>query len=505
MDSSSLPHAGELQPLIRSASTSSIASGLSSAVPSRSLSASMVVQMIVSPIFTFLGGSMATVGGALLLSGATVSVLGPVLILGGGVALFIGGVGLMINVVRQVKNMGEENALPIRDVTFEEDDSVGSLNASTVDYDVSEGAMEPEAESSVDEQLSPLTIRASTINQFKEMTQELNERYATVDIGFFSMDKVVEAVELKIDGTSYVDYGLRLNPEGYGVVKDIHIGYSEELGPVAISYTKLDDDATFEVIKIYPEIYQVLKEETIGIMPLYSMEIDPVTKKQIVAQKLCNGGDLYNIQSLTEFADKLTLKMKNDIALDLLYGLRKLHSNGLIHGDIKPANVILNWDDNDNPEAFLADFDLTHFKDAHPLDAKEGYNKKKTSNSTLEYRAPEYFFKAPYDAEKGEVWSMGLVLALLFVPGHNVYDDFAFAKISALVAGKDNLPADKNELIDVYEDALDWNALGIEDEKLLAVLKAMIEPDPAKRCTLTEANTLFRAYYDQDQVLVHTE
>jgi serine/threonine protein kinase len=112
----------------------------------------------------------------------------------------------------------------------------------------------------------------------------------------------------------------------------------------------------------------------------------------------CGRGDLFSLLvdgKLTQNDEKV------DIVTEIVKGVQYLHQLGVVHGDLKLENVGMT----DDHEIKLMDF---------------GYSKRKgmvadgMRDMTLSYAAPEMFGKAPYDAEKAEIWSLGILILILF-------------------------------------------------------------------------------------------
>lgn len=115
---------------------------------------------------------------------------------------------------------------------------------------------------------------------------------------------------------------------------------------------------------------------------------------------------------------KLTPREYIPMIKSIVHGLKFLHQNKIIHGDLKPANVLLNeWNRNNLK---LTDFGLSTFVNQGPFFR---------DYQTLYYKAPEVFCQGKVSVEI-DIWSLGCVAAEivrgtpLFV-GDNYFDQFA--------------------------------------------------------------------------------
>ena len=130
---------------------------------------------------------------------------------------------------------------------------------------------------------------------------------------------------------------------------------------------------------------------------------DPI----IVEEKMAT--DLQNL--LDGDGPGLTYREILNISLDAANGLNHLHQNGVVHFDIKPANILLDGDLN----AKLADFTCSVLKVTSQISAKP--------NGTPGYMAPECITEmlrlgrvelrgpnARIHAEKIDVYSLGKVM-----------------------------------------------------------------------------------------------
>jgi eukaryotic-like serine/threonine-protein kinase len=90
-----------------------------------------------------------------------------------------------------------------------------------------------------------------------------------------------------------------------------------------------------------------------------------------------------------------------EAAAQVLDGLAHAHANGIVHRDVKPANVLLA--DGDRLHARLSDFGLAQFEEAETLTAQGDVP------GTLAYIAPERLHGRPATAAT-DVWAVGVLL-----------------------------------------------------------------------------------------------
>ena len=143
------------------------------------------------------------------------------------------------------------------------------------------------------------------------------------------------------------------------------------------------------------EIDTMLKCENLFMVPLVGFTIEP--PYTIITEYMPNGSlDKYT-RSNPKDGIVLSPNQKAIIAIGIAYGMTFLHKNGIIHRDLKTANIFL--DSNMWPK--IADFGIARF---------EGKNKNLTEAiGTPQFMAPELISSTSYDM-KVDVYSYALIL-----------------------------------------------------------------------------------------------
>jgi len=138
-----------------------------------------------------------------------------------------------------------------------------------------------------------------------------------------------------------------------------------------------------------------------------------------ILMQYCNGGSLdeliWHDGKPTRPKAALTLVQIWRFLFDILLGLQHLHRQGILHRDLKPTNILLQWPEgvtgrgNGNaavPRALLSDFGT-----AAPLgETPEGISSRGYTG-TVEYTAPELLRGDTREySEKSDMWSLGIAL-----------------------------------------------------------------------------------------------
>jgi predicted Ser/Thr protein kinase len=133
-----------------------------------------------------------------------------------------------------------------------------------------------------------------------------------------------------------------------------------------------------------------------GIVGIFDASEDPSTREPFLVMEYVPGEPLSKI--LRAAGGKLPASDALRFSLEIAEALAYAHSHGVIHGDIKPANVLIT----DDGHAKIADFGVARFN--HGLVTNTG----KIFGSPA-YMAPEQLSGGPPDA-RSDLFSLGVML-----------------------------------------------------------------------------------------------
>jgi serine/threonine protein kinase len=170
-----------------------------------------------------------------------------------------------------------------------------------------------------------------------------------------------------------------------------------------------------------------------------------------VVMELIDHGSL---DDLIESQGRLPEHQVLDVGVQIARGLRAAHRKGLIHRDVKPANILFV----DEQAAKIGDFGLAAFATQDPQNDSVVWG-------TPAYVAPERLYNRPEDV-RGDIYSLG-------------------ATLFHAVAGKAPIDSSTNsatELRDLKQHPAELRAIAPDVSAPTArVLQRMIAPDPKQR------------------------
>lgn len=184
------------------------------------------------------------------------------------------------------------------------------------------------------------------------------------------------------------------------------------------------------------------------------------TRYYVVTEKV--GSQIFTLDQISSFDEQKKELLLKTLALCF----SDLHSAGIVHLDVKPANILIKLSQNGNYIAKLIDFDAGFFTADQPDNQELG--------GDLTHLAPETFLAIFGEdvtvSEKADIYALGLVF-------HEFY------------CGK--LPLyDVNEYEYPYEATLDGGTLVLDEtllpKKMAKLIASMLDVDPEKRPSAKE-------------------
>ena len=160
----------------------------------------------------------------------------------------------------------------------------------------------------------------------------------------------------------------------------------------------------------------------------------------------------------------LTERRTAEIGLLLLDALRAAHRAGIVHRDVKPANILL-----DDDRVVLTDFGIAAIDDATALTATG------QMVGSPAYLAPERINGRPATAA-GDLWAVGVTLYAALTGRSPFQRDDAQATFAAILTSRPHPPAHAGRL---------W-----------PVIKGLLTKDPDRRLTAEQAMTLLTTAVD---------
>lgn len=186
----------------------------------------------------------------------------------------------------------------------------------------------------------------------------------------------------------------------------------------------------------------------------------------VLVTELVEGGELYDdLVANGKFDEQRASGLMCEIATALAF----LHAKNIVHGDIKPENIMLTNDDNNSSSMRLIDFGQAFHEDK----VAERVRAIGSGVGTTAYAAPEFIRKSEAGAAV-DVWALGVVLYIVLCGRHpfdptNDSSDDEIAK--RIVVG------------DFACDSREWLCMSTQAQDLI---ERMLTVDPSARMTANE-------------------
>ena len=178
------------------------------------------------------------------------------------------------------------------------------------------------------------------------------------------------------------------------------------------------------------------------------------------------------------------------IIFQISYGLYILHSNKIIHNDIKPSNILID----EVGSIFISDFGSACFSD------------EESDSYTTYYASPEYLNDFKKRDEKYDMWGLGVIIIELFIKENKYFNykkDNSESQLKCILSKfgiNGNLEKDEiNNLIYSDDNKFEFN-IGeieskIEDKNVIELIKNLVVLNPKKRFT---AEQVLKSKYFED-------
>jgi serine/threonine protein kinase len=197
---------------------------------------------------------------------------------------------------------------------------------------------------------------------------------------------------------------------GRGGMASVYKAHDEFLGrDVAVKLFDAPSIVSTELTRQEHELHVLARLNHHGLVSLIDAGVvqrsDPTLSRMYLVMELIHGATLQNLIARRT----LTARQIAQIGTDLAEALEYIHQNGVVHRDVKPANILMveYSVDGARPRAKLADFGIALLTDGARVTVDGG------TTGTAGYLSPEQALSEEVGASS-DIYSLGLVLLECF-------------------------------------------------------------------------------------------
>lgn len=187
-----------------------------------------------------------------------------------------------------------------------------------------------------------------------------------------------------------------------------------------------------------------------AFIQIYSLEDDGHSKS--IVMELVGGKTLHQLLSTT----KLSRDQILDIVCQLADAMAQAHAAGLIHGDLKPANLMI------EPSGQLRIMDFGLARKIDPLATESGDVLQ--TQGTIAYLAPE-ILNGKHPSTLSDIYAVGVLMYEM------MHGERPFAHLHGLALAA----------AQVQSSCSQWTFAPDADQDMVALVRAMCAPDPSAR------------------------
>eukprot|EP00271_Cylindrocystis_brebissonii_P007747 TRINITY_DN21415_c0_g1_i2.p1 TRINITY_DN21415_c0_g1~~TRINITY_DN21415_c0_g1_i2.p1 ORF type:complete len:461 (+),score=78.02 TRINITY_DN21415_c0_g1_i2:193-1575(+) len=191
-----------------------------------------------------------------------------------------------------------------------------------------------------------------------------------------------------------------------------------------------------------------------NVVTLVEVIDDPESNKLYLVLQYVEGGSLFEG---TGPAGGIGQERALRYFRDALAGLMYLHRHNVVHGDIKPENLLLGADDH----IVIADFGVSHM-------LEDDSDELRRSPGTPVYTAPECCSGVAYHGKTADIWALGCTLYVCILSRYPFLGPTLPATYDKIV----------HEPLELPEHL---------DQSLADLLRGLLQKDPEKRMSLEDA------------------